>query len=122
MRTQPNASALGQQRAIFWKFMENLLQKSSKLRALVKELQKKYKGSKEADEREPKHELSLSLCKSMKQPRLGISSDRYITALDSGVKQLETEHDKLNLQYAKGEVSGFDSARGPESSLGCYCC
>eukprot|EP00439_Symbiodinium_sp_Y106_P043101 s2141_g5.t1 len=102
VRTQPNASALGQQRAIFSKFMESLLQKSSKLRALVKELTKKYCDCSEADECEP--EQLMFSCKLTKQPRLQIFSDRHLKALEQGVKQLESEHDKLNLQYAKGEV------------------
>ena len=116
VRTQPNASALGQQRAIFSKFMESLLQKSSKLRALVKELTKKYCDCSEADECEP--EQLMFSCKLTKQPRLQIFSDRHLKALEQGVKQLESEHDKLNLQYAKGEVSGFGAKRGPQSSLG----
>ena len=122
---QPNASALGQQRSIFKKFMENLLAKSSKLRALVKELNKKYCDASESTMYEPQHEqksLRSIMNRSIKLYPLPASKSsviRHIQTLEKGVKDLETEHDKLNLQYAKGEVSGFDASRGPQLSVGC---
>ena len=79
---QPNASALGQQRAIFKKFMENLLAKSSKLRALVKELNKKYCDASESTMYEPQHEqkslrsIMQSINKTIPATRLQIFCDQ----------------------------------------------
>ena len=47
------------------------------------------------------------------------AAPRNLATLDESIIKLETEHDTLNLEFSKGEVSGFNAAWDPHVKLNC---
>lgn len=101
-----------QQKTLFQNFMESLLQKSSKLRSLCKDLSKNYKLDSNTWGPKPvSHALYTAGTETIKQLKHSClkSRPRSIQTLETHIKALESEHEKLNLHMAQGEVSGFGS-------------